>query len=72
VVAERARDILASGDPLTVAELALSGQDLLALGVSAGPEVGKLLRRLLELVLNEPGLNTRQKLTEWVVANPSV
>ena len=46
----RARAILERGDCLTLGDLALSGEDLKALGIPPGPEMGSLLRRLLDAV----------------------
>jgi tRNA nucleotidyltransferase (CCA-adding enzyme) len=50
-----------SQDPLTRSELAITGSDLLAMGVS-GPGVGRMLTQLLERVLETPSLNTREAL----------
>lgn len=51
--------------PLSTADLAIGGKDLIAsLGLSPGPMVGDLLRDLLSLTLDDPGLNTREKLIE--------
>ena len=49
------------GDPLTRADLAVSGNDLQALGAS-GPEVGRVLSALLDQVLEEPSRNQRDQL----------
>jgi tRNA nucleotidyltransferase (CCA-adding enzyme) len=59
--AESMRDIRGRGDPLSRSDLAISGTDLQALGVS-GPEIGRFLAALLERVLEEPSLNTRDGL----------
>jgi hypothetical protein len=48
-------------DPLTRSDLAITGTDLEALGAS-GPQVGQMLATLLERVLDEPALNTRETL----------
>ena len=53
------RAIAASGDPLTIRQLAVTGDDLLAAGVPAGKTVGEVLRKLLDEVLDEPCRNTR-------------
>ena len=45
-------------------KLALNGDDVLRLGVPAGPEVGKILKRLEECVIEDPSLNTKEKLEE--------
>jgi tRNA nucleotidyltransferase (CCA-adding enzyme) len=49
------------GDPLTRSDLAISGSDLQSLGAS-GPEIGRILAILLDRVLQEPSLNTRERL----------
>ncbi|MDE7186949.1 MAG: hypothetical protein K2O13_05525, partial [Lachnospiraceae bacterium] len=43
-------------------ELAVTGKDLIALGIPPGRELGMLLKELLEAVLEEPALNTREEL----------
>ena len=56
------RAIEVSGDPLTIRQLAVTGDDLLAAGVPAGKAVGEILRKLLEEVLDEPWRNTPEHL----------
>jgi len=58
--------IRAAKDPLTVAHLAVKGDDLLAAGVRPGPEVGETLERLLAEVLEDPTRNTRDYLLSRV------
>ena len=53
------------GEPLGRDQLALRGGDLLELGLS-GPEVGQMIDRLLERVLEDPALNTRDTLLALV------
>jgi putative nucleotidyltransferase with HDIG domain len=50
--------------PHRIADLAIDGSDLLELGVDSGPRVGELLRELLERVLDDPSVNTRDRLLE--------
>ena len=59
-----ARAILERGDCLTLGDMALTGEDLKALGVAPGPEMGKLLRRLLEAVQRGEAANTPDALGE--------
>ena len=58
-----------AGDPLTIGDLAVKGDDLLAAGVRPGPDVGEALNRLLSDVLDDPARNTRETLlgrvAEW-------
>lgn len=49
------------GDPLTRGELAVTGRDLEALGLS-GKRIGETLAALLDRVLEEPAANTRERL----------
>ncbi len=58
----------AAADPVRIADLALDGRDLRAMGIPAGPAVGETLGVLLERVLKDPTENTREGLTEAVKA----
>jgi tRNA nucleotidyltransferase (CCA-adding enzyme) len=49
------------GDPIARGDLALSGADIQQLGLS-GPRVGEILGALLDRVLDDPSLNTRDRL----------
>ena len=40
----------------------MDGNDLIELGFPAGPQLGRLLNDLLDLVVEEPALNTREQL----------
>ena len=72
----RAAAELRAGVPLSVADLAVGGKDVLALlqGV-AGRQVGEALRLLLDEVLENPERNTRAHLSErlrgWWAARPA-
>ncbi len=54
--------IRAAGAPLRRGDLAVSGQDLIAAGIPAGPAVGQVLERLLAQVVDDPALNERDAL----------
>jgi len=58
--------IRAAGEPLTLKDLAVKGDDLIAAGVRSGPDVGETLQRLLDEVLEDPSRNTRQYLLSRV------
>jgi tRNA nucleotidyltransferase (CCA-adding enzyme) len=58
--------IRAAKDPLTLKDLAVTGDDLLAAGVRPGPDVGETLQRLLAEVLDDPRRNTREYLLSRV------
>jgi tRNA nucleotidyltransferase (CCA-adding enzyme) len=56
---------IAAGHALRLADLAIDGNDLrAALAIPPGPEVGRVLRALLEQVVGEPSLNERERLIE--------
>ncbi|HYU54375.1 MAG TPA: hypothetical protein VEK37_15590, partial [Gemmatimonadaceae bacterium] len=48
-------------DPIAIADLAIDGTDLEKLGLQ-GPTVGTTLRNLLESVITDPRVNTREQL----------
>ena len=50
--------------PHTLAELAIGGSELLELGFPQGPRIGAALDELLDRVLADPALNTRERLLE--------
>ena len=59
----RAEKVLAAGDAITVKALVVNGSDLMKeLGLSPGRHIGTLLEALLEQVLEEPVVNTREEL----------
>jgi tRNA nucleotidyltransferase (CCA-adding enzyme) len=49
-------------DPVDLRDLAIDGDDLRQAGIAPGPELGKILATLLELVLRDPARNTRERL----------
>jgi len=53
---------IAFRDPVEIGDLAVDGDDLLAAGVAAGPEIRAVLERLLDDVLDDPARNTRDAL----------
>jgi tRNA nucleotidyltransferase (CCA-adding enzyme) len=58
------REILAAGQCVRKSDLAVNGRDLIELGMTPGKQLGDVLDRLFELVLEQPELNTREKLLE--------
>lgn len=59
----RVAAVLAQRPPLTARELALDGRGIMqALGVGQSPVIGEATRHLLELVLEDPSLNSREAL----------
>lgn len=48
--------------------LAVTGRDLIAMGMQPGREIGEMLRRLLELVIEHPEYNTKEQLLKTAEA----
>jgi len=61
-----ARAVLRQRPPLQVGDLAIGGAQLRGLGLRPGPEFGRILGELLELVIERPELNTEGTLLERV------
>jgi tRNA nucleotidyltransferase (CCA-adding enzyme) len=60
----RARAVkMAFNDPVEIADLAIDGEDLQKLGLK-GPAIGRVLKQLLDVVLEDPSLNTPAKLLD--------
>ncbi len=68
---ETAEALIAEGQCFTLKDLAVHGRDVLAAGISPGPEVGRTLNSLLEKVLNGELPNDRQVLLEQLRPAPS-
>ena len=49
-----------------LSSLAVRGNDIMAAGITEGPMIGKVLRALHEKVLDNPELNSKEKLLELV------
>jgi tRNA nucleotidyltransferase (CCA-adding enzyme) len=54
--------------PHRISELAVDGSDLLGVGYAEGPELGRTLERLLDLVVEDPARNDRARLLELAKA----
>lgn len=64
------RQIKEEGQCFTLKDLAVTGQDLIALGMQPGPQLGETLGKLLEIVLEDPDQNTKENLLS--VASESI
>lgn len=58
--------IMAKQDCLSLKELEVNGRDLIELGIRPGKEIGRILQKLLEEVLEEPQKNQKEYLLERV------
>lgn len=55
-------EIIADGDCISMKDMAVKGADLIAMGMTPGKELGVLLDRLFNMVLDEPSLNDKEAL----------
>ena len=60
------KKVLQEDPPLSLKDLALTGQDLKDLGYPEGKKLGQILKELLNIVLEEPALNQKKILLAWV------
>jgi tRNA nucleotidyltransferase (CCA-adding enzyme) len=58
------QQVIEEDDATTVKDLAIGGRDLMAMGVPQGPMIGSILHGLLDMVLEDPSLNTRESLLD--------
>jgi tRNA nucleotidyltransferase (CCA-adding enzyme) len=49
---------------LKIADLDINGGDLQGIGILAGPKMGQVLNHLLELVIEDPGMNSKELLLD--------
>lgn len=58
--------VIEQKDCISLGELAIDGQDLIACGMRPGPEIGRTLYRALEKVLEDPEVNDREYLLRYL------
>ncbi len=58
------KEITASADALNIKDLKIDGRDLIEMGVERGPDIGRILDALLDMVLDEPSLNNKEVLED--------
>jgi len=60
------KEIVESAQCVSLKTLAVTGKDVIALGIPAGPKVGEVLKELLELVLDDPSKNEKEYLISQI------
>jgi putative nucleotidyltransferase with HDIG domain len=66
---QRVEHEIAAANAFSLSDLKIDGNDIMReLGIPPGPKVGQILNALFERVLDEPALNTREKLIELAKA----
>ena len=66
---QRVQEQFAAANAFSLRDLVIDGNDIMReLNIPSSPEVGRILNALFERVLDEPALNTREKLIELAKA----
>ena len=55
-------EVLRKKECVSIKDLAVSGRDLIQAGIEPGPLLGAVLERLVERVIDDPELNTKERL----------
>ncbi|PRR78683.1 CCA-adding enzyme [Clostridium liquoris] len=68
-IKEKLNNILQERQCFSLKDLAINGRDLTELGLAQGKEIGKILNELLEMVMENPELNTKEELINIIKKN---
>ena len=49
---------------LKITDLDIDGEDLKSIGINPGPQMGSILKRLLDIVIEDPLMNTKERLLD--------
>lgn len=60
----RIEKVLSQNSALSLKDLAIDGNDLIAIGMNPGKKIGIALKEILEVVTENPEMNMREKLLE--------
>ncbi|MCR4787080.1 MAG: CCA tRNA nucleotidyltransferase [Lachnospiraceae bacterium] len=66
ILNELYEEIIKNKDCITVKDLAITGHDLIKMGVPEGPRIRQILQKVLDEVIDDPSLNNRDSLIELV------
>ncbi|CDM67719.1 poly(A) polymerase [Clostridium bornimense] len=66
-IKDKLKEIIESNQCFSLKDLAISGKDLIKLGIKPGKEIGMILNKLLEEVIESPDKNEKEKLIEIVM-----
>lgn len=61
---DRVAELQAQANAFSIKDLAINGNDLARLGWPKGPLMGKVLQEILETVLDDPSLNSKERLSQ--------
>ena len=59
-------EIVADADCVRIKDLNVNGGDLIKMGIKPGPQMGEILQKLLDMVIEDPEKNDREYLIEQV------
>lgn len=65
-IRELYRNALRNKECVTLKDLAVTGTDLINLGIAPGKKLGTLLNELLDIVIEDPAWNQKEKLCDYV------
>ncbi|MEW9093753.1 MAG: CCA tRNA nucleotidyltransferase [Clostridiaceae bacterium] len=65
-IEEKLNRIIETKECFTIKDLAINGKDLINIGIKQGKEIGDILNHLLDIVLENPEMNTKEKLIEII------
>jgi poly(A) polymerase/tRNA nucleotidyltransferase (CCA-adding enzyme) len=57
-------EVRAKDMALKISDLDISGEDLKGIGIQPGPQMGDILKKLLDVVIEDPLMNTKEKLLD--------
>ena len=63
---QQVREVLEEKPAVSLKDLAINGKDLIDLGYQEGVQLGGMLKKLLEIVIDKPELNRRERLLEFL------
>ena len=63
------QEAVINDDPVTLRQLAVTGKDLMSVGMKADRRLGETLNKLLELVIDHPEMNHKDTLCQYVQEN---
>lgn len=58
--------VLSQNNAFTAKNLLINGNDLIQMGIEPGPQMGYIIQKLVEAVIEDPSLNTKDGLTQYV------
>lgn len=64
ILQKRISEVRKEDMALKITDLKVTGDELISVGIEKGPKLGIILKELLDMVLDDPMLNTKEKLIE--------